>query len=316
MKTIVTGSVKIAAGFIKKGEVAAFPTETVYGLGASAYDEKAVKKIFKAKGRPADNPLIVHVASKKDISVLANNIPDSAKKIIKTFFPGPVTIILKKNEIIPGVVTAGLDSIAVRMPSSKIAREFIKACGVPVAAPSANISGSPSPTSFMHVLNDFKGKIPCILIGPNAKYGLESTVIDCTTDIPVVLRPGVVTIEQLRKIDKRIRYSVKRGKAKSPGLKYKHYAPKAKVLLVKRETSNVKREKVKKQKCAYIGLKKTPGEYDVIKICITMEDYAKNLFSFFRECDEKGIKTIYCQRVPEKGVGLAIMNRLQKAKSK
>jgi L-threonylcarbamoyladenylate synthase len=311
MKTLLTNSVKKAASFIKKGDVAAFPTETVYGLGANAYDEKAAGKIFKAKGRPGDNPLIVHVASKKNIGILASDIPESAKKIIKTFFPGPITIILKKNEIIPGVVTAGLDTIAVRMPSSKIAREFIKACGVPVAAPSANISGSPSPTSFMHVLHDFKGKIPCILIGPNAKYGLESTVIDCTANIPVILRPGVVTLEQLRKIDKRIRYSVKRGKVKSPGLKYKHYAPKAKVIIVKSQKA-----KVKKQKSAFIGLKKSAEGYDMIKICKSMEDYAKNLFSFFRECDEKGIKTIYCQMVPEKGVGLAVMNRLNKAKSK
>jgi L-threonylcarbamoyladenylate synthase len=309
MKTVITGSVKIAAGFIKKGEVAAFPTETVYGLGANAYDEKAVKKIFKAKGRPADNPLIVHVVSKKDIEILASEIPEPAKKIIKAFFPGPITIILKKNEIIPGVVTSGLDTIAIRMPSSKIAREFIKACGVPIAAPSANLSGSPSPTSFMHVVQDFKGKIPCILIGPNAKYGLESTVIDCTTNIPVILRPGVVTLEQLRKIDKRIRYSAKRGKVKSPGLKYKHYSPKAKVRLISDSRFQIQDLKAS----AFIGMKKNAVKFSLTKICKSPEDYAKNLFAFFRECDEKGIKTIYCEKVSEKGVGLAIMNRLKKA---
>ncbi len=316
MKTIVTDSIKIAAGFIKKGENAALPTETVYGLGANAYDEKAVKKIFKAKGRPSDNPLIVHVASKKDIQLLAREIPETTKKIIKAFFPGPLTIILKKNEIIPGVVTSGLDTIAIRMPSSKIARDFIKACGVPIAAPSANLSGSPSPTSFMHVVQDFKGKIPCILIGPNTKYGIESTVIDCTTNIPVILRPGVVTLEQLRKIDKRIKYLSKSRKIKSPGLKYRHYSPKAKVVFVKRQTSNVKskKAKVKKQKEAYIGLqKKNQNDFELIKICKDLNNYAKNLFGFFRECDEKGIKTIYCQKVSEKGVGLAIMNRLKKA---
>jgi L-threonylcarbamoyladenylate synthase len=315
MKTLLTNSVKKAASFIKKGEVAAFPTETVYGLGANAYDEKAVKKIFKAKGRPGDNPLIVHVATKKDIGILAGEIPESAKKIIKSFFPGPITIILKKNEIIPGIVTAGLDTIAIRMPSSKIAREFIKACGVPVAAPSANISGSPSPTSFMHVLNDFKGKVPCILMGPNAKYGLESTVIDCTSNIPVILRPGVVTLEQLRKIDKRIRYSVKRGKVKSPGLKYKHYAPKAVVKIIANYKLRSEAGAITNSKnAAYIGLKKPAGDFRATEICKDINDYAKDLFAFYRECDEKGVKIIYCQRVSEKGVGLAIMNRLQKAR--
>lgn len=312
MKTILTNSVKTAASFIKKGEVTAFPTETVYGLGANAYNEKAVKKIFKAKGRPADNPLIVHVASKKDIVVLVKEIPPIAKKIISEFFPGPVTIILNKNEIIPGVVTAGLDSIAIRMPANKTARELIKACGVPIAAPSANLSGSPSPTSFMHVVSDFKGKIPCILIGRNAKYGLESTVIDCTSKIPVVLRPGVVTLEQLRKIDKRIKYKAKSAKIKSPGQKYKHYAPKAKVELIGSNKAKVKKQKGE----AYIGLqKKFKNNFDYTKICSSLNDYAKNLFAFFRECDAKGIKTIYCDEVIEKGIGLAIMNRLRKAVS-
>ncbi len=311
MKTLITHSAAKAASFIMKGDIAAFPTETVYGLGANAYDEKAVRKIFKAKDRPGDNPLIVHLAGKKDIAVLAREIPESAKKIIKAFFPGPVTVILKKNEIIPRIVTSGLDTIAIRMPSSKIAREFIKACGVPVAAPSANLSGSPSPTSFIHVLHDFNGKIPCILIGSNAKYGLESTVIDCTSKIPVILRPGVITLEQLRKIDRRIGYSVKRGKVKSPGLKYKHYAPKAAVRLI----SNFEFRISNFKQCAFIGLKKPAGNFEITKTCKSPEDYAKNLFSFFRLCDQKGIKTIYCQAIPEKGIGLAIMNRLIKAVS-
>ena len=227
MQTTITNSVKIAADFIKKGEVAAFPTETVYGIGANAYDEKAVRKIFIAKGRPADNPLIVHIARKKDISVLAKEITPSAKKIISKFFPGPVTVILKKNEIVPDVVTAGLDTIAIRMPSSKIARELIQLSGVPIAAPSANLSGSPSPTNFIHVLRDLRNKIPCVLVGPAAKYGLESTVIDCTGKFPVILRPGSVTLEQIKKLDKNAVYQKRVGKVKSPGQKYKHYAPKA-----------------------------------------------------------------------------------------
>lgn len=318
MQTIITNSAKIAADFIKKGEVAAFPTETVYGIGANAYDEKAVRKIFKAKGRPADNPLIVHIARKKDISFLAKEITPSAKKIISEFFPGPVTVILKKNEIVPDVVTAGLDTIAIRMPASKIARELIKLSGVPIAAPSANLSGSPSPTNFIHVLRDMRNIIPCVLVGPAARYGLESTVIDCTGKYPEILRPGSVTIEQIKKLDKNAVYQKRVGKVKSPGQKYKHYAPKAKVKFVKRETSNVKREtsNVKRGK-AYIGLnKKFTKGFEVVKICRSIEDYAKNLFSFFRECDEMGIKTIYCEKVTEKGIGAAIMNRLNKARGK
>lgn len=309
MQTTVTNSVKIAADFVKNGEVTAFPTETVYGIGANAYDEIAVRKIFKAKGRPADNPLIVHVARKKDIAVLAREITPSAKKIIKEFFPGPVTVILKKNEIVPDVVTASLDTIAIRMPASKIARELIKLSGVPVAAPSANLSGSPSPTNFIHVLRDMRNKIPCVLVGPSARYGLESTVIDCTGKHPVILRPGSITLEQIKKLDKNATYQKRTGKIKSPGQKYRHYSPNAKVKLVKRGTSNMRRESD-----AYIGLnKKFAKRFDLVKICRTLEEYAKNLFSFFRECDEKGIKTIYCEKVSEKGIGLAIMNRLQKA---
>lgn len=323
MKTIITNSIKIAAGFIKKGEVAAFPTETVYGIGANAYDEKAVKKIFKAKVRPTDNPLIVHVARKKDISILVSEITPSAKRIIKAFFPGPVTVILKKNEIVPDIVTASLDTIAIRMPASKIALELIKLSGVPIAAPSANLSGSPSPTNFIHVLRDMRNKIPCVLVGPSSRYGLESTVIDCTGIYPVILRPGSITLEQLKKIDRNARYQKRSGMIKSPGQKYRHYSPKANVKFqssnVKRETSNVKRQtsNVKRQKIAYIGLnKKYSKSFEFVKICRTLEEYAKNLFSFFRECDLKGVKTIYCDRLSEKGIGLAIMNRINKAISK
>lgn len=309
MQTTITNDPKIAADFIKSGEVAAFPTETVYGLGADAYNDKAVRKIFKAKGRPADNPLIVHVAKKKDISVLAKEITPSAKKLISKFFPGPVTVILKKNEIVPDVVTAGLDTIAIRMPASKIARELIRFSGVPIAAPSANLSGSPSPTNFLHVLRDMKGKIPCLLIGPAAKYGLESTVIDCTGKFPVILRPGSVTLEQIKKLDKNAVYQKSARKIKSPGQKYRHYSPKAKVKFVKRESSNVKRSKE-----AYIGLnKKYSKGFEYVKICKTIEEYARSLFSFFRQCDELGIKTIYCEKIPEKGIGTAVMNRLKKA---
>ncbi|HWA05932.1 MAG TPA: L-threonylcarbamoyladenylate synthase, partial [Ignavibacteria bacterium] len=278
MQTTITNSVKIAADFIKKGEVAAFPTETVYGIGANAYDEKAVRKIFKAKGRPADNPLIVHVARKKDIAVLASVITPSAKKIIKEFFPGPVTVILKKNEIVLDVVTAGLVTIAIRMPASKIARELIKLSGVPIAAPSANLSGSPSPTNFIHVLRDMRNKIPCVLVGPSAKYGLESTVIDCTGKFPVILRPGSITLEQIKKLDKNAVYQRRNRKVKSPGLKYKHYSPKAKVKLITNYELGITK---KKTNAGFIGLnKKFAKGFEHVKVCQSIEEYAKNLFSF------------------------------------
>ena len=313
MQTTITNDPNIAARFIKSGEIAAFPTETVYGIGANSFDEKAIRKIFKAKGRPADNPLIVHVARKKDISVLAKEITPSAKKIIKEFFPGPVTVILKKNEIVPGVVTAGLDTIAIRMPASRLAQQLIKAASVPIAAPSANLSGSPSPTNFIHVLRDFNKKIPCLLIGPSAKYGLESTVIDCTGKHPVILRPGSITLEQIKKLDKNAVYQKNARKIKSPGQKYRHYSPKA---IVKIITNYKLRITNKKTNAAFIGFnKKFANGFEVVKICRTVEEYAKNLFSFFRECDELGIKTIYCEKVPEKGIGAAIMNRLKKAAS-
>lgn len=311
MQTTITNSVKIAEEFIKKGEVAAFPTETVYGIGANAYDEKAVRKIFKAKGRPADNPLIVHVARKKDIAVLASVITPSAKKIIKEFFPGPVTVILKKNEIVPDVVTAGLDTIAIRMPASKIARELIKLSGVPIAAPSANLSGSPSPTNFIHVLRDMRNKIPCVLVGPSAKYGLESTVIDCTGKFPVILRPGSITLEQIKKLDKNAVYQKRSRKVKSPGQKYRHYSPKAIVKIITNYELGIRNIKAN---TAFIGLnKKFATGFELVKVCRSIEEYAKNLFSFFRECDELGIKTIYCEEVHEKGIGAAILNRLRKA---
>lgn len=312
MKTLLTNNPKQAAGFIKKAEVVAFPTETVYGLGANAFDENAVKKIFLLKGRPQDNPLIVHISGKNQIKILAESVSVTAKKLIDKYFPGPLTVILKKNEVIPDIVTAGLDSIAIRMPSSVPAHEFIKASGVPIAAPSANISGSPSPTTFRHVLEDFNGKVPCILIGPQSRFGLESTVIDCTGNIPAVLRPGIITVEELRKIDKRIKPAKSKGKAKSPGTKYRHYSPKAKVVIVKQVPKN-KLNKIS----AYIGVgsllpmhRKKLGMY---RRCRSKLDYAKSLFLFFRECDAKGIKTIYAERLEEKGIGLAVMNRLKKA---
>jgi L-threonylcarbamoyladenylate synthase len=314
MKTTLVRNPREAARFVMKSEIAAFPTETVYGLGANVYDEAAVRKIFSVKGRPQDNPIIVHVSSKKQIKNLAREITPTAHKIISRFFPGPITVILRKNEVIPDAVTAGLDTIAIRMPASKIAREFINACGVPIAAPSANLSGSPSPTTFMHVLEDFKGRIPCILIGPKSKYGLESTVVDCSGNIPVILRPGIITLEQMKEIDSSIKLQSRVKEIKSPGQVYRHYSPAAKMIIIdKLRVSDFPRP----VKASYIGIsspaKALLNRLTMYLVCKDKADYAQKLFSFFRDCDAKGIKTIYAQRVNEKGIGLAVMNRLKKA---
>jgi L-threonylcarbamoyladenylate synthase len=310
IRTKLVKDVKSAAKYILSSDVVAFPTETVYGLGANVFDEKAVKKIYELKNRPPDNPLIVHICSKDQIDLLATDVNNTAKHIIKNFFPGPITVILKKHDIVPYTATAGLDTVAIRMPASRIARDFIKECGVPIAAPSANLSGSPSPTSYKHVLEDFSGKVKCILVGPDSRYGIESTVIDCTTTIPAILRPGIISTEDLDITKRQVVISSRFTQIKSPGQKYKHYAPKAKVILVKRINHPVKNS-------AYIGLHKPDKEQKKLlshyKYCVDLYDYAKNLFAFFRECDANKIKTIYCQKVPEKGIGLAIMNRLKKA---
>lgn len=314
MKTYLTNNPKQAAKFIIKSDVVAFPTETVYGLGANVFDEAAVKKIYRLKGRPKDNPLIVHISNKKQLNLLTSGISNAANELIKKYFPGPLTVIIRKNDIVPDIVTAGLDTVAVRMPSSKIARRFINLCGVPIAAPSANLSGAPSPTDFTHVLQDFSGKVSCILIGPKARYGLESTVIDCSGTIPQVLRPGIITIEELQKIDKRIKLKKGGSKVKSPGTKYRHYSPKAKVIIVKRPPKN----KLNKSS-AYMGIQTLPAMYrkklGKYKHCKTKIEYAKSLYSFFRECDMYGIKIIYAEEVDEKEIGLAVMNRLKKSSS-
>ena len=315
MKTIVTSSVKTAAEFIKEGEVVGFPTETVYGLGANVYDESAVQKIFKAKNRPADNPLISHISNIDQIYLLASEVPKSAEKIIKKFFPGPITIVLKKNEIISEYVTAGLDTIGIRMPDLEISRKFIEKCGVPVCAPSANVSGSPSPTEWKHVFNDLNGKIACILKGPASLIGIESAVIDCTGIVPVILRPGSISIEQLKKILPEIeseKYTAGE-KVRSPGMKYRHYAPNAKVILVSsREELEKYLASSGKEYSAFIGMMKT-SKIKKAKIVNSSAEYAKTLFTFFRSADEEGIKFIFCQTVEEKGIGLALMNRLRKA---
>lgn len=220
--------IKDAARHLSEGEVVAFPTETVYGLGCNAFDAGSVKKVFDAKGRPSDNPLICHISDKAQIKDIASEVTDTAKALVEAFMPGPVTVIMAKSDKIPGEVTAGLDTVGIRMPSHKVARDFIAACGCPVAAPSANISGRPSPTTAARVMEDMDGFIYAVIDGGASDVGLESTVIDATGDIPVILRPGAITREQVVAIcgDCREAYAVKEGETpRSPGMKYRHYAP-------------------------------------------------------------------------------------------
>lgn len=315
MKTLLTHQPERAAAAVIVGGVAAFPTETVYGLGANVFDEDAVRAVFLAKGRPGDNPLIVHVADPRQIGEVARAIPASAKRFIRAFFPGPLTVVLPKRPEVPALVTAGLDTVGVRMPDHAVARRFLKLCGFPVAAPSANRSGRPSPTSWSAVQRDLGGRIPCILKGPRAAFGLESTVVDCTGRVPVVLRPGAITLEQLQKVVPGTRAAtardVKRGR--SPGLRHRHYAPEA-ALVISDQYTVISKEM---RNAAYIGLHPPRGvNWKRKKRCGDVEHYARELFHFFRQCDQAGVRIIVCEAVPERGLGVALMDRIRRAARK
>jgi L-threonylcarbamoyladenylate synthase len=310
LKTVLTTSFHEAAEFIKLGGIVAFPTETVYGLGANVFDESAIEKIFAAKRRPADNPLIAHVAEITEITQLVSQITSIAEKFIRTLFPAPLTLVLPKSERVPLVATAGLDSIGIRMPNHKMALQFLKECGVPLVAPSANLSGKPSPTTWQAVAEDLNGRIDCILLGEQTNVGLESTVVDCTTETPIILRVGAVTLEQLRKIAPKIELADYSSKymARSPGTRYKHYAPEAKVVLV-----NSLDEIGSAENSAFIGLEAPKQLFKQQKVCSSIEEYAHSIFAFFRQADEMEIRVIYCQTVPESNFGLALMDRLRRA---
>ncbi len=312
MRTVLTESPQRAAKFIAQGEIVAFPTETVYGLGANVFDEKALRKIFIAKNRPADNPFIAHIADIADLSLLAARIPRSAEKFIEHFFPGPLTVVLPKLHSVPLTATAGLPTIGVRMPYHPVALSFLKACGVPLAAPSANLSGTPSPTTWQSVSTDLNGLISCILKGGRTKVGLESTVVDCTGAVPQILRSGAVTLEQLREIIPSTRIAIRKKAElpKSPGMKYRHYSPRARVIIV----SNP-REIGSLANAAFIGMEAIPEvkKFRFHRICADVENYAHELFDFFRRCDDAGVSVIYCQSVETIGLGLALMDRLKRA---
>lgn len=310
MKTVLTRSAVEAARFIKRGGIVAFPTETVYGLGADVFDEAAIKKIFQAKNRPADNPLIAHVSSVEQVEELVVEIPPHAQRLIDHFFPGPLTIVMHKSDRVPMSATAGLETIGVRMPRLPVAKDFLGECGAPVAAPSANLSGRPSPTNWRAVLEDLDGRIDCILQSEATEIGLESTVVDCTSQTPVLLRKGAVSLESLREIVAEINADEfnEANAPRSPGLKHKHYSPRAAVILVSKETMLPSTEAD-----AFIGLGPLVSPVGISRICDSVEDYAASLFEFFRECDRRGVNRIFCEPVAERGIGAALMDRIRRA---
>lgn len=310
METVLTDHVETAAAFIREGGLVAFPTETVYGLGANVFDESAVAKIFEAKRRPADNPLIAHVASLEQIGELATEITENTERFVRAFFPGPLTLVLHKTVRVPSIATAGLETIGIRMPRGEVARAFLKACGVPVVAPSANLSGRPSPTTWQAVLEDLDGRIDCIIKGEATEIGLESTVVDCTGDVPVLLRAGAVSLDELRAVvpETRVVPPGSSATGRSPGLKHKHYTPNAEVRLVTDAVRDLNRADA-----AWIGIHGGDNGFALAKICGSAEEYAAAVFEFFRECDRRGVNVIYCEAVPETGIGLALMDRLRRA---
>jgi L-threonylcarbamoyladenylate synthase len=312
VKTKVTQSPTIAARFILHGEIVAFPTETVYGLGANIFNEEAIRKIFLAKGRPTDNPLIAHISDLSQLEFITSNVPPMAQKLIRRFFPGPLTLVLPKSEKVPSLATGGLKTLGVRMPRHPIAQQFLRACGMPIVAPSANLSGRPSPTTFQAVRDDLEGRIGCILKGDQTQVGLESTVVDCTGRVPIVLRAGAVTLEQLQAAIPETRMADQRFQTvpKSPGQKYRHYSPHARVVICHYPQYTIAAEDA-----AFIGLEAPPHAiiFKRLMICKSVEDYARSLFQFFRECDEAEVNTIYCQAVSNEGLGRALMDRLERA---
>ena len=321
-------SIAKAADIIKAGGIVAFPTETVYGLGANAFDETAVKKIFQAKGRPADNPLIVHIADIGGLAGAAAEIPDKVKRLIETLGSAPLTYIVKKSKRIPDTVTAGLDTVAVRIPAHPAALALIKACGLPVAAPSANASGRPSPTSAAHVYADLNGKIPLILDGGECRFGVESTVVDFTPNIPLILRTGGFSKEELERLlqcETRLYKKPENAPARSPGMKYRHYAPRCKIEVVT-DYKNVA-ESLKKAYDNHVQKGDEPaiicqdtyrpdlGGRVAVFLGRTPEDAAKALFRVLRENEDKhGV--LICHTLPDEGIGRAFNDRLLRAASK
>lgn len=323
---------KEAGRIIKEGGLVAFPTETVYGLGGDALQADSSRKIYAAKGRPSDNPLIVHIAQLEDLEKIVREVPEEARLLAEAFWPGPLTMILNKNELVPYETTGGMETVAIRMPSHPVALAFIRESGGFVAGPSANTSGKPSPTLAEHVALDLDGKIPMILDGGEVGIGIESTIVDLTEEIPTILRPGYITLEMVRgilcnaKMDPGIIDADSTKKPKAPGMKYKHYAPKADLVLVDGEQDKVVNkineltEQLVKQgkKVGIIGTDETAANYkagEVLSIGARDDEeaIAKHLYRILREFDDMDVDQIYSESFATQGIGQAIMNRLLKA---
>lgn len=319
--------IKQAALLLAENEVVAFPTETVYGLGGNAEKDAAVAKIFEAKGRPSDNPLIIHIAEKSQMASFVEEVPHVAEKLMDSFWPGPLTLILQlKKGALSGKATAGLGTVGVRMPNHPVALAILKECGLPIAAPSANSSGKPSPTTAAHVAVDLTGKIAGIVDGGPTGVGVESTVLDCTSAVPTILRPGGITREQLEAVIGRVEVdpalSGGEEKPKAPGMKYRHYAPEAPLYLVSGSREYVQRLAAKQmeegKRTGILTTEESAGYYnaDVVIACgrrDRLETVAASLYDTLRMFNESKADVIFSEMFPEDGVGHAIMNRLMKA---
>lgn len=324
--------IKEAGEILKRGGLVAFPTETVYGLGADALNEFAAQKIYEAKGRPSDNPLIVHIGRIEDLEEIAEIIPDNARVIAERYWPGPLTMIFEKTERVPYGITGGLDTVAVRMPDNPEARELILAGGGFIAAPSANTSGRPSPTTARHVVEDLDGRIDMILDGGPVEIGVESTILDMTVTPPMILRPGAITKEMLEElvgdvdVDRGISLSASEAAPKAPGMKYRHYAPKAELSIVEGPVelvvsyiNRLAAERIAQgHKVGIIGTDETVARYKsgIVKSIGTRQDettIAASLYRLLREFDDEEVEYIFSESFPTGGIGSAIMNRLLKA---
>ena len=326
--------VREAASIIREGGLVAFPTETVYGLGANALDGKAILSLFEAKKRPLDNPPIIHVADENDVFRLAVEIQPIAERLMRSFWPGPLTLVFRRSDNVPEVTTAGLNTIAVRMPNHRVALALIRESGCPIAAPSANLAGKPSPTSAQHVFDDLNGRIDAILDGGMTRIGVESTVLDLSVKAPQILRPGGTSLEALTRAVGDVKLhpfvsaekEIPIKKIRSPGMKHRHYAPNAKVIVVEGNIPDVIAKvkelaefyKLRDVKVGVLATDETSATYRVSVVRslgsrYNLEVIAKNLFRLLRELDGEGIEIIIAEGVPTEGLGLAVMNRLRKA---
>lgn len=324
--------IKRAAVLIRQGRLVAFPTETVYGLGANGLDSEAVAGIYRAKGRPSDNPLILHIAKTEDLQQIAKEVPANAKALINAFWPGPLTVVLKKTAAVPASVSGGLDTVAVRLPDSAVARRLIEMAGVPIAAPSANTSGRPSPTSAQAVMKDLQGRIDAVLDAGSCQIGVESTVVDCTTPVPTLLRPGGITLEMLMNVLGEVEVDPAlegdpAAKPRSPGMKYTHYAPEAPMILIEGDYHRLSYVLSREVELALaegkrVGAVVSAQLAQMLPVeAVTViygskgnaEEYAANVYEVLRSFDNTAVDVIFAEGISEEGMGLAVMNRLRKA---